>query len=116
MEEKDYSGKWEIDFTCPPPHCKEEANIYAEEWCPIINDVRSFDIDGWEEDTDGNIVGSQDVNVDWGKSDIHEGEGSEAYFCDGCQEEIDDLLHNKEQLFNWLFQRGMVKQERENNV
>jgi hypothetical protein len=114
MEEKDYSGVWGINFTCP--HCKKDAGIYAEEWCPITNDVRSFEIAGWEEDEAGNFVSSQDVDVDWGKSGIGEGEGSEAYFCDSCREEVDEDLHNKEQLFNWLFQKGMVQREEESNA
>jgi hypothetical protein len=98
-----------INFICP--HCHEETGVVAIEYCPVANEVLSFEVVGYE----GNAKGSweaDEVEVDYGPRDVHEPDSYNSHwYCSKCLDEIDPEIESDADLFNWLRERGMLEGE-----
>jgi hypothetical protein len=99
-----------INFTCPS--CGKETAVIEEESCPVANEVTNLEITSWEDDESGNFVKAIAVEADWGPREVHEPDFSEPYWvCSRCLELLDSDIKDHADLFNWLYQRGMVQKD-----
>ena len=97
------------DFTCP--HCGQKADIVEEEACPTSNVIEEFCRvewgKKWGKNEDDEWASRAEIN--FGPREVHEPDVSNpTWHCSECNKEIDSDILTGTELFNWLYEKGML--------